>query len=694
MSAHAEHVACPAIEQLECAVFTGELSADLAAHLVSCERCRAVVQQARADHALLSEIAELALPRAAVQRGASLGGPRSEGPPSGTPAGFEVLGEIHRGGQGVVFDAIQKSTNRRVALKTLLRGAFATRDERRRFEREVEIVASLRHPGIVTLFESGIAEDGAGWFAMEYVDGLTLDQHLMAFKPPRRERVRLLRSVAEAVSHAHQRGVIHRDLKPGNILVTADGDARVLDFGLARPVELERALGVTADGRFVGTLAYAAPEQLAGQRDVDVRADVYALGLILYEALVGARPVDGAVSLDEFLRARREPVPTRTLVDAGADADLRAIVSTATAPEPPRRYQSCAAFAEDLERWLEGRPVAARADSPGYLLLRAARRHWVAVGASAIIALLVGASAITSTLLLLRVQRQRAESERTLHAFTDALLAADPLAAEAVGPTVADFLDGAGQRLEQSLADDPQVAVRVRSTLGSIAMNLAELDRAERDFTFVLQTTRELEGPDSPAAARALHELGRVKYRRGEFAAASSLYEESLAIRKAALGPVHPDVAATAGHLAACRRRLGQLESSEGLYRESLAIREVFADEAPEALAESLNNLATFLMDRGRVDEAVLLLERALEMILKLRGPTDWRTARTWSNLAGALLERGEITRAKALLDASAGVWAERVEPDHPHSVAVQLLRSRCDLAEGDIAGAARGGAA
>ncbi|MGE3806318.1 MAG: serine/threonine-protein kinase [Gemmataceae bacterium] len=288
---------------------------------------------------------------------------------SGVPEipGYEILAELGRGGMGVVYRAVQKSTRRQVALKVLLHGRHASPRQRLRFEREIDLAASLRHPNIVTLYESGTAADGLNYFAMELVPGCSLGEHL-ATRPPRDELLALFRKICSAVNYAHQRGIMHRDLKPGNIRIDEEGEPHILDFGLAKSAAAsDDDDGLTATGEFVGTIAYASPEQAAGAAEqIDLRTDVYALGVILYELLTGALPVPPG-PLAAMLRAILEgeplsPSAQRRLQPGGYPTDeyLDAVVLKALARARQDRYQTAGELAADIENYLAGKPIQAR----------------------------------------------------------------------------------------------------------------------------------------------------------------------------------------------------------------------------------------------------------------------------------------------------------------------------------------------
>jgi serine/threonine-protein kinase len=308
-------------------------------------------------------------------------------------AGYEVLGELGRGGMGVVYQARQRGLNRPVALKMLLAGPHADPDQRARFRAEAEAVARLQHPHIVQIHEVGEA-DGRPFLSLEFVDGGTLKHRLSGAPRPARESARLVETLARAVHHAHQHGVLHRDLKPANVLLTADGTPKITDFGLAKqlPGPEGPAAGVrTESGAIVGTPNYMAPEQAAGRlKEVGPAADTYALGTILYELLTGRPPFQGETPLDTLQQVvSEEPVPPAQL--RRLPRDLETICLKCLEKQPSRRYASALALADDLGRFLAGETIRARRVSKIERLWRWCRRKpgLAAAAACALLALAI-----------------------------------------------------------------------------------------------------------------------------------------------------------------------------------------------------------------------------------------------------------------------------------------------------------------
>ena len=296
--------------------------------------------------------------------------------------GYEILSRLGEGGQGTVWRAVQLSTKRQVALKLLSRGRLGSSKVRARFEREVELAARLRHPNIAEVFDSGVC-GGVYYYAMALIDGVALDEYVEANGLDQREILGLMQTVCQAVHHAHQRQVIHRDLKPSNILVSQDGQPYVVDFGLAKAL-LEEGSGITLslEGGFMGTPPYSSPEQAAGRhREIDTRTDIYALGVILYQLLTRQSPHDLSGPLPEVLgRIMHEDVRRPREISRAVDRDLEAVLLKALERNQDDRYASAAEMAQDLQSYLHGEELAARAPMTLDHLRRAVARYPVALG--------------------------------------------------------------------------------------------------------------------------------------------------------------------------------------------------------------------------------------------------------------------------------------------------------------------------
>ncbi|MGE0481103.1 MAG: serine/threonine-protein kinase, partial [Phycisphaerae bacterium] len=404
---------CPAPERLEEVAIGAPADASLEAHLADCARCRARLDQIVADNRFLLSFASAA----ESETDPSVALPELRIP------GYELLRELHRGGQGVVYHARQQSTKRDVAIKVMRQGPFATLADRARFEREIDTLSRLEHPNIVTVHDAGRA-GGFHYFVMPLVAGRPLDEWAADAPPaarrhatPNGERADLAADVlevfirvCEAVHAAHLRGIIHRDLKPSNIRVDPSGDPHVLDFGLAKPIDAPRDSAMTQTGQFVGSLPWAAPEQIEGEpARLDIRTDVYSLGVILYQLLTGALPYDVGSNLrsalDNILHHQpAAPSAQRSARRRGSaiDEELDTIVLKCLSKDRERRYQSAGELARDLRRYRAGEPIDAKRDSALYVLRTTLRRYRLRVAAAGAFVVLLVVFAIVMSLLYRR----------------------------------------------------------------------------------------------------------------------------------------------------------------------------------------------------------------------------------------------------------------------------------------------------
>jgi WD40 repeat protein/tetratricopeptide (TPR) repeat protein len=354
-------------------------------------------------------------------------------------AGYQILKELHRGGQGVVYQALQKSTKRKVAIKVMKEGPFASAGDRARFEREVQILGQLSHPNIVAIHDSGVTADtGVGryhYFVMDYISGQPLDVYMASGGRSIADTLKLFARVCEAVNAAHLRGIIHRDLKPGNIRVDANGEPHVLDFGLAKVASgAGEASLMTITGQFVGSLPWASPEQAEGvPTKIDIRTDVYSLGVILYQMLTSKFPYEVIGNMRDVLDRIMKAEPTRpSTIRKQINDEVETIVLKCLSKERDRRYQTAGELGRDIGHYLKGEPIEAKRDSALYVLKKQMRRYKLPVAVAAAFVLLLAAFGVAMSVTAAR-NAELAARERA--AKSDALAErsrADERAAEAL----------------------------------------------------------------------------------------------------------------------------------------------------------------------------------------------------------------------------------------------------------------------
>ncbi|MCP3961836.1 MAG: serine/threonine protein kinase [bacterium] len=595
---------------------------------------------------------------------------------------YRIVRPLGRGGMGTVYLGEQtQPVERRVALKII--DAVGDRRLLRRFAAECQALARLSHPNVASLYEVGATEDAHPFVAMELVEGTTITTYCDEKQLRLRARVELFFGVCAGIRHAHEKGVLHRDLKPSNVLVTeVDGrpTAKVIDFGIARALDkplLMDTESMTLEHQIVGSPAYMSPEVASGDRDVDTRSDVYSLGLLLYQLLIGVLPFEikgqsivtvlrrlakgdlpaASDRLAELDPERRERIAAdRGLRDRSLPrrirGDLDAIMSKAVARFREHRYSSPADLAADLERHLTKRPVEARAASYPYRLGRFMHRHlpFAVLIAALILALTAGIVARTG-----QARRANAEAERAMREAQrfgeEARRAREALAGtKEVSRFLVDLFEVADPERNR---DEP---LDVRSLL----------DRSAERLHDELQT-------QPLARAGFLQTIGVIYTKMALFDSAEQLIAEALEIRERELGGTHRDTLESVNQLGVILRRQGRLEAAEPLLRRVLAARQAMPNKDPSALAIAHNNLANLLWNQDRMDEAEAAHRRALEIRETQLGADHPDTAASLNNLGVMLKEQDRFDEADALLQRAAAIFAETLGSDHPRHGASQL---------------------
>ncbi len=583
---------------------------------------------------------------------------------------YQIDGVIASGGMGTVYKATQDRPHRIVALK-LIRQGLATRATRRRFEHEAEILGRLQHPNIAQVFDAGtFRRDGLSlpFLAMEYIpDAATIVDDADARRLSIQARVELIAIVCDAVHHAHQQGVIHRDLKPANIVVDAAGRPKVLDFGVARLTnsDVQAATLQTHTGQLVGTLPYMSPEQSAGaSKDIDIRSDVYAIGVLACELLAGRLPYDlNDKSVFEALRVIREvePVSMGTIRKA-LRGDLSTIVAKALEKDKHRRYTSASELAADLRRFLHDEAIVARPPSAVYQMRKFARRHRAVVfgGLVAIIALSVGLA--MAVIQAVHASAARDEAEAVVVFLVETLGEAN---LNNAGPNVRvrELLDAASGRVGREFADQPLVEARLRGVIGVSYQSLGLYTKADVHLQQAFTIYRRELGKADRRTLDAMNELAPVAFWRKDFETAIPRAREALTLARREFGNEDSDTLNAMENLAALLVGAGETDDAEPLLFELLSTtRRLRGDEHSETL-DRTNHVARLRRAQNRPAEAADLLRETLSTARRTLGDDHQKTLSYQLYLAEVLRESGESAEAEALyrrtLEFGTPLWGE-----------------------------------
>jgi serine/threonine protein kinase len=633
----------------------------------------------------------------------------AEAAPAGLPAPGEWIGSyrivrlLGEGGMGMVYLARQEQPiARNVALKVIKLG-MDTRAVLSRFQSEGQALALMDHPAIAKVFDAGSTPQGRPYFVMEYVTGVPITDYCDQHKLTMRQRLALFMEVCDGVHHAHQKAILHRDLKPSNILVgEVDGKPapRIIDFGVAKATadRLTADTMFTRAGAIVGTPGYMSPEQAdpAGV-EVDTRTDVYSLGVVLYQLLVGVLPLDFSnTPLDQFPRRLREeeaPRPSakrRTLVEQfgtaapnpGSDprpsarqlrGDLDAIILKALEKEPARRYASPSDLAADIGRYLRGEPVLAHPASAGYRARKYIRRHRIGVAVAAAAVLLLLSFAVAQTFQLRRTmnERDRANRERDrasrVTAFmTNMFKVSDPSEARGNSIKAREILDKASQQIDTGLAKDPELQAQMMQIMGEVYDNLGLYSRELSLLTRAVDIRRRVLGPQNPDTLTSMNYLGCNLAVQGRYAEAEKLLRETLVIQRRILGPGHESTLGSMNALSIVLSQQGRHAEAEKLQRETLGIRRrVLGPEHPGTLV-SMHNLAIVLFDEGRYAEAEKLDRETLDIRRRVLGPEHPLTLTSMNSLAIVLVNEGHHAEAEKLDRDALDIRRRVLGPEHP----------------------------
>jgi tetratricopeptide (TPR) repeat protein len=583
---------------------------------------------------------------------------------------YELLEEIARGGMGVVFRARQVSLDRQVAVKLLRDGTLANADEVRRFRAEAAAAASLHHPNIVAIHETG-EHEGQQFLAMELIVGRNLAEATQAGPLPAREAAALAVIVAGAVQHAHEHGVLHRDLKPSNVLVDVRGAPHVTDFGFARRMDGDSSL--TLSGQVLGTPGYLPPEQAAGRsREVTPASDVYGLGALLYHLLTARAPFVGespALVLRQV--EEQEPVSPR-LLNPAVPRDLETLTLKALAKDPARRYGTAAELAAELGRFLRGELILARPVGPAERLWRWTRRNPALATLLVIAGLLAAAVVGVSAAANVRLRQEQRRAEQVKQFLTEVLASPDPTK-DGRELKVIDLLERARKRAGTELSNQPLVQAEILSTLGVTYFQLSLYAEAEPLLRGALELySREL-GRGSIRAAEARANVGSLLAWDSRQAEAEKELRESVALLRRRQPAGKRELASALSELGSCLQVGGQHAEAVRVLEESIALCREVGAAADQTLASGVGELSTVLGALGRREESMALNEEAIAINRRL---PDGRMnlATCLSNQADWYARLNHFDRAVA---AAGEALAIRVELFGTNSSPVAFAESR-----------------
>ncbi len=583
---------------------------------------------------------------------------------------YQVKRILGQGGMGVVYLAQQENPRRDVAVK-VIRSGIMNRELVRRFELEAAVLGRLKHPGIAKIHEAGVYDDGSGgrpFFAMDYVDGPSIMEFARQHALNVRDRLRMFIQICGAIHHAHQRGVIHRDLKPGNILVASDGQPLILDFGVARATDsdLQFTTLQTGLGQLIGTLPYMSPEQVTGRgQDVDTRSDVYALGVIAYELLTGEQPFDikgRTVLIAAKIISEIDPLPL-TSYDRQLRGDLNTIVLKAMSKEPDRRYPSAAALADDVQRYLNEEPIVARPATMIYQFRKFAQRNKALVAGITLTLLVLTCGIIGTTLGMLQAQDEANRTAAINEFMTGILVQANPAYGNA-NVKLVDVLRESSADASERFREHPALEADVRILLGRAFKALSLFDDAIMNHRRAYSIRKSEFGPAHPLTRKAGGDLvfslvnrnasecivvaseclehtppvemqsvdsldfrryiGIAHYRQGEFETAEKELRDVLDTANVSLGPDHLISIVTRASLATLLRnrtmfegsgdRTANLEEAANLYRDAITRSKRLHGSDHSNTLKFMLNLVDVLRDKEEYEEADELVGRVLEL--------------------------------------------------------------------------------
>jgi serine/threonine protein kinase/Tfp pilus assembly protein PilF len=593
---------------------------------------------------------------------------------------YRLIRTLGEGGMGAVYLGSRDDDQyeRLVAIKVIRAGLAKNAALQVRFRTERQILANLDHPNIARMLDGGITPDGSPYLVMEYIDGIALDVFCRERKLLLSERLRLFRMLCAAVDYAHRHLVIHRDIKPMNVLVTSEGSPKLLDFGIAKlvdPYQIGADPAVTSMSQRLLTPEYASPEQLLGQ-PVSTATDVYALGVLLFELLTGELPcvassreaikqaqaiLENEPALPSAVCLRTQHLPVAEAERIQGDVDC--IILKALKKEPEQRYASASQLLADIDRYLAGYPVEASEYGFSGRSAKFIGRHRVSAGLTAVVALLILSFGIGMGLLARRAASGEAKARREEEFLSSIFQAATPEGSKGEAVTARQLLDRAAGRIDRELSSDPQLQSEMAEDVGEAYVSLGLYDQAQPLLARALRLTGQAEGESSAEYADRLSSLATDYQLKSEYQKAEPLFRRAVTLNEAKHGRNSYAAAHALSNLGECLYWQDKDAEAEAVLRRALAIERPLGDGSQDG---TRNYLALVLERKGAFPEAASLLHEAAEISARKEGRESQDYLISMHNLAGAQIDMGDLDGAlksdQEVLATRQRIWG----PNHP----------------------------
>ena len=614
--------------------------------------------------------------------------------------------EIGVGGMGIVFEGkrADKEFEQSVAIKILKQG-LSSEYLVKRFQNERQTLANLQHPNIAKLFDGGKTEEGLPYLVMEYIDGVPITEYCIEEKLSISEILKLFTTVCNAIQYAHQNLVVHRDIKPGNILVNREGRPKLLDFGVAKLLDQDTENStedLTKTGTWHLTPEYASPEQIKGI-GITTSSDTYSLGILLYQLLTGETPYkiynSSLLAINKILNESKISLPSENVKNITGESenadetkpvnniflhkqlkgDLDNIVMKAMHKDPNQRYSSVKEFSNDIERYLNGLPVIARKDTFAYRTTRFVQRHKVGfilfiigniLGLASIIAIIHQGNIAAKERDNARIELNKFEEVNQF--LQDMLASADP-ESEGKEVKVYDILDKANSDAEVKLKKYPKIKSAIKQTLGSTFIGLGEYEKAESLITESLELNKKFYGENSKETAKSLHQLGLCYDWIGNFKLADSFYNAGINTYENVSDEPLKGLADNLNDYGTYLTNIGEYDSSTAIFNHALDIYSKYNSEKGQKEAITINNLAVNYHHQYKVDLAEKYYLEAQELLTNLYGINRPEVASIFNNLAFIYLDNKEYESSQKAFEKSYEIKLDVLGPDHP-SAALTLI--------------------